>query len=61
MVETLVEWAEFITAEGVEAALARVDLEKARKEAERDRRELLAEHGEDVNEDQKRVDLIRKI
>ena len=61
MVEALVEWAEFIIAEGVEAALARVDLEKARKEAERDRRELLAEHGEDVNEDQKRVDLIRKI
>ncbi len=61
MVEALVEWAEFITAEGVEVALARVDLEKARKEAERDRRELLAEHGEDVNEDQKRVDLIRKI
>jgi len=61
MVETLVEWAEFITANGVEAALGRVDLEKARKEAEKDRAHLLAEHGDDVNGDQKRVDLIRKI
>jgi len=61
MVETLVEWAEFITENGVEAALARVDLEKARKEAEKDRKDLLAEHGDDVNEDQKKVDLIRKI
>jgi len=61
MVETLVEWAEFITEHGVEAALERVDLEKAQKEAERDRKDLLAEQGDDVNEDQKRVDLIRKI
>ena len=61
MVETLVEWAEFITENGVEAALAKVDLEKARKEAEKDRKDLLAEHGDDVNEDQKKVDLIRKI
>ncbi|HJM98025.1 MAG TPA: flavodoxin-dependent (E)-4-hydroxy-3-methylbut-2-enyl-diphosphate synthase [Acidimicrobiales bacterium] len=61
MVETLDEWAEFITENGVEAALARVDLEKARKEAEKDRKDLLAEHGDDVNEDQKKVDLIRKI
>ncbi|MBB33761.1 MAG: 4-hydroxy-3-methylbut-2-en-1-yl diphosphate synthase [Acidimicrobiaceae bacterium] len=61
MVETLVEWAEFITANGVEAALGRVDLEKAQKEAERDRAHLLAEHGDDVNGAQKRVDLIRKI
>ena len=61
MVETLVEWAEFITENGTEAALARVDLEKAKKEAEKDRKNLLLEQGHDVNEDEKRVELIRKI
>ena len=61
MVETLVHWAEFITENGFEAALARADMEKAQKEAEKDRKKLLAIQGEDVNEDASRVDLIRKI
>ena len=61
MVETLVQWAEFITENGFEAALARADMEKAQKEAEKDRKRLLALQGEDVNEDAARVDLIRKI
>ena len=53
--------AEFIVEHGVEAALERVDLEKARKEAEKDREKLLAEHGDDVNDGFQKVDLIRKI
>ena len=61
MVETLVQWAEFITENGFEAALERADMEKARKEAEKDRQKLLAIQGEDVNEDASRVNLIRKI
>jgi (E)-4-hydroxy-3-methylbut-2-enyl-diphosphate synthase len=61
MVEALVDWAEYIVENGVEAALARVDLVKAKKEAEIDRKKLLIEQGEDVNLGQKRVDLIRKI
>ena len=36
-------------------------MEKAQKEAEKDRKKLLAIQGEDVNEDASRVDLIRKI
>ncbi len=60
MVETLVEWAEFITEHGVEAALARVDTEKAAREAERDRARLLADRGADVNDNSSRIDLIRK-
>ena len=31
MVETLVQWAEYITENGFEAALARADMEKAKK------------------------------
>jgi (E)-4-hydroxy-3-methylbut-2-enyl-diphosphate synthase len=61
MVETLVEWAEYITENGFEAALARADVEKAKREAEKDRQKLLAEQGQDVNQDASRVDLIRKI
>ena len=34
MVDTLVEWAEYIVEHGVDAALARVDTTKAKKEAE---------------------------
>src|SRR6266508_2068441 len=48
MVDALVEWAEFINEHGVEAALARVDLEKAAREADRDRRALLEQQGDDV-------------
>ena len=45
MVEQLVEWAEFINEHGVEAALARADLAKAAREAEKDRVKLLGDQG----------------
>jgi (E)-4-hydroxy-3-methylbut-2-enyl-diphosphate synthase len=60
MVATLVEWAEFIAEHGTDAALARVDTEKARREAEKDRAALLAEQGDDANASEQRVDLIHK-
>lgn len=60
MVATLVEWAEFIAEHGTEAALARVDTEKARREAEKDRAALLAEQGDDANASEQRVELIHK-
>ena len=60
MVETLVEWAEYIVEHGVDAALARVDTEKAKKEAEADRVALLEDKGDDANASETRVDLIRK-
>ena len=37
MVDALVEWAEYFVENGVDAALSRVDLVKAKKEADRDR------------------------
>ena len=49
MVEQLVEWAEFINEHGVEAALARADLVKAAREAEKDRAKLLDDQGADAN------------
>jgi (E)-4-hydroxy-3-methylbut-2-enyl-diphosphate synthase len=60
MVSTLVEWAEFIHEHGVEAAVARVDTEKAAREAEKDRAALLAEQGDDANASEQRVDLIHR-
>ena len=60
MVPTLVEWAEFIHEHGVEAAVARVDTEKAAREAEKDRAALLAEKGDDANASEQRVELIHK-
>jgi len=60
MVETLVEWAEFISEHGAEAALARVDTEKAAREAEKDRLALLDEQGEDANASGQKVELIRR-
>jgi len=60
MVSTLVEWAEFIHEHGVEAAVARVDTEKAAREAEKDRAELLSEQGDDANASEQRVELIHK-
>jgi (E)-4-hydroxy-3-methylbut-2-enyl-diphosphate synthase len=60
MVEALVDWAEFIHEHGVAAALARVDTEKARREAERDRSRLLDEKGADANRAGERIELIRK-
>ncbi len=60
MVDTLVEWAEFISEHGTDAALRRVDTEKARREAERDRAELLDEQGDDANAAGQRVELIKR-
>ncbi len=60
MVPTLVEWAEFIAEHGTEAALARVDTEKARREAEKDRAELLEIQGDDANASEQKVELIHK-
>ncbi|HET8931439.1 MAG TPA: flavodoxin-dependent (E)-4-hydroxy-3-methylbut-2-enyl-diphosphate synthase [Acidimicrobiales bacterium] len=61
MVSTLVEWAEYITEHGVEAALARVDLAKAEREAQRDRAALLIEKGTDANGDGVRIERIKKL
>ncbi len=61
MVEQLVEWAEFIVEHGTDAALARVDTEKARREAERDRATLLDDKGLDANASEQRVEVIRKL
>ena len=60
MVEALVEWADFIAEHGTDAALERVDLERAAREAEADRAELLATQGDDANASEERVNLIRK-
>jgi (E)-4-hydroxy-3-methylbut-2-enyl-diphosphate synthase len=60
MVDALVEWAEFINEHGTDAALARVDLEKAHREAERDRARLLDAQGDDANHAGERIELIRK-
>ncbi len=61
MVEALVEWAEYIVEHGVDAALERVDLEKAEKEAEKDREKLLMDQGDDANHGSQKVEVIRKI
>jgi (E)-4-hydroxy-3-methylbut-2-enyl-diphosphate synthase len=60
MVDQLVEWAEFITEHGVDAALERVDLEKAAREAERDRARLLADQGDDANHAAEKIVEIRR-
>ena len=60
MVDALVEWAEFMHEHGVEAALARADTVKAAREAERDRAMLIEKQGDDVNDAEAKVDLIRK-
>ncbi|MGY6502083.1 MAG: flavodoxin-dependent (E)-4-hydroxy-3-methylbut-2-enyl-diphosphate synthase [Acidimicrobiales bacterium] len=61
MVEQLVEWAEFIVEHGTDAALARVDTQKAKREADRDRAALLDDQGDDANASEQRVEVIRKI
>jgi len=61
MVATLVEWAEYIMEHGVDAARNRADTTVAQREAEHDRRLLLADQGDDANDSSTRVDLIRKI
>ncbi len=60
MVDQLVEWAEFINDHGVEAALARVDLVKAAREADKDRARLLDEQGTDANHASEKIVEIRK-
>jgi (E)-4-hydroxy-3-methylbut-2-enyl-diphosphate synthase len=60
MVASLVEWAEFIVEHGAEAAIARADVAKATKEAERDRAALLDDKGDDANNAAKKIELIRK-
>ena len=60
MVGQLVEWAEFIHEHGTDAALERADLDKARREAEKDRAKLLEEQGDDVNDAQEKIVQIRK-
>jgi (E)-4-hydroxy-3-methylbut-2-enyl-diphosphate synthase len=60
MVATLVEWAELIHEQGIDAALARADVAKATREAEKDRAALLADKGDDANASEQRVELIHK-
>lgn len=60
MVDALVEWAEFIVEHGAGAAIAKADVEKATREAERDRAALLDEKGDDANNAEQKIALIRK-
>jgi len=60
MVDALVEWAEFMHEHGADAALERADTVKAAREAERDRKLLIEQQGDDVNDAEAKVDLIRK-
>ena len=60
MVESLVAWATLICEEGMDAALARADTERAQREAERDRTALLNAQGADVNDTVSRVELVRR-
>lgn len=60
MVPTLVEWAEYIAEHGTDAALARVDIDKARRAAEKDRAALLEEQGDDANASEQRVEVIQR-
>ncbi len=61
MVSTLVEWAEFIKAEGIDAAMVRAEStrEEARRAAEEDRQRNLNEKGDDVNDSEQMVELLR--
>ncbi|MGI8794275.1 MAG: flavodoxin-dependent (E)-4-hydroxy-3-methylbut-2-enyl-diphosphate synthase [Acidimicrobiales bacterium] len=60
MVSTLVDYAERLMSEGVDAVLASADLDKAKAEADADRAALLTEQGDDVNDAGSRVELIRR-
>jgi (E)-4-hydroxy-3-methylbut-2-enyl-diphosphate synthase len=60
MVETLVEYAERIMEVGADQVLAEHDLDKARREAEKDRQALLQEQGEDVNDVAVKLENIHK-
>ncbi len=61
MVSTLVEWAEFIHTEGVDAALerARSTRDAARRAAEEDRQRNLNDRGDDANASEQVVELLR--
>ncbi len=60
MVDSLVEWAEFINEHGIDAAIARADTAKAEREAARDRSQLLDAKGDDVNQSGERIVNIRE-
>jgi (E)-4-hydroxy-3-methylbut-2-enyl-diphosphate synthase len=60
MVPALVEWAEFIHANGVEAAIARADTARAEREAAKDRNALLSAKGDDANHAAAKIVEIRK-
>lgn len=62
MVPTLVEWAEFIHAEGIEAAMERAKATRkgARRAAEEDRQRNLDDRGDDANASEQLVELLRK-
>jgi (E)-4-hydroxy-3-methylbut-2-enyl-diphosphate synthase len=62
MVDALVEWATFIVEHGVEAAMSRATATRdaARRAAEEDRRRNLGERGEDANDSEHVVELIRR-
>ena len=61
MVATLVEWAEFITEEGIDAAMdrAKASAPAARRAAEEDRQRNLNEKGDDANNTEQLVELMR--
>jgi (E)-4-hydroxy-3-methylbut-2-enyl-diphosphate synthase len=60
MVEALVDWATYIHEHGVEAAIARVDITIAEREAAKDRNALLEEKGDDANHSTEKIVEIRK-
>ncbi|MGE3325263.1 MAG: (E)-4-hydroxy-3-methylbut-2-enyl-diphosphate synthase, partial [Acidimicrobiia bacterium] len=60
MVDALIEWAEFINDNGVDAAIARADTALAAKEAEKDRRRALADKGDDANHAGEKIVEIRR-
>ncbi len=62
MVDSLVEWAEFISEHGIEAAMERATASApaARRAAEEDRNRNLGEKGEDANHAEQVVELIRR-
>jgi (E)-4-hydroxy-3-methylbut-2-enyl-diphosphate synthase len=59
MVSALVAEAERLAAEGIEARLAAADA-GAEAAAEADRRALLEDHEDDINQSESKVELIRK-
>ena len=60
MVESLVEWAEFINEHGIEAAIAKADTKVAEREAAKDRSALLDAKGDDANHTNEKIVQIRK-